>query len=270
MVPPHHATLCLDPRLPSHTLESSHVTHHPTPATTMLEIACFNASSAIRAAKAGADRIELCADYAAGGVTPPLSTLHSIRDELQKSHKGFEKEETNTVPINVMIRSRGGDFNYSAVEFSQMRSSMEMFKDSKTVDGFVFGVLDEEKRIDVARNRELVEVARPLPCTFHRAIDEVDDLGTAVSTIIDLGFHSILTSGGARSATDGADKVSKLRKQYGERISLVLGGGIRSTNVVDLKKKTEVEWVHSAAITGPDEDVDENEVRGLVTLLCDK
>ena len=236
----------------------------------MLEIACFNASSAIRAAKAGADRIELCADYAAGGVTPPLSTLHSIRDELQKPHKDVKKEETKTVLINVMIRPRGGDFNYSAAEFSQMRSNTEMFKDSKAVDGFVFGILDKEKRIDVARNRELVEVARPLPCTFHRAIDEVDDLGTAVSTIINLGFQSILTSGGARNAIDGAGKVSQLQQKYGERISLILGGGIRSMNVVDLKKKTEVEWVHSAAITGTDEEVDEDEVRSIVTLLHDK
>ena len=236
----------------------------------MLEIACFSASSAIRAAKAGADRIELCADYAAGGVTPPLSTLHNIRDELQKSHKYVQKEKTKAVPINVMIRPRGGDFNYSAAEFSQMRSNMEMFKDSEAVDGFVFGILDEEKRIDAARNRELVEIAWPLPCTFHRAIDEVNDLDTAVSTIIDLGFQSILTSGGARNAIQGADKVSQLQEKYGDRISLILGGGVRSANVVGLKEKTEVGWVHSAAILVTGEEVDENEVGSIVTLLYSK
>ncbi|KAF1931504.1 putative copper homeostasis protein [Didymella exigua CBS 183.55] len=220
----------------------------------MLEIACFNAASAVTAAKAGADRIELCADYAAGGVTPSLSTLHSIRKATDK-------------PIHVMIRPRGGDFTYSAAQCSQMKSNIDMFKESSAVDGFVFGILTAGNEIDQARNRELVEAAKPLPCTFHRAIDDVTDLDAAVETIVDCGFASILTSGGAKNAWEGRARVGELQQKYSGRISIILGGGIRSTNVVDLKHETGVQWVHSAAITGPDEEVDSEEVGKMVELL---
>lgn len=238
----------------------------------MLEIACFNAPSAIKAAKAGADRIELCADYSAGGVTPALSTLQSIRQELDTSSQhtstnGSASASHDKIPINVMIRPRGGNFAYSAAEFSQMKSNIETFKSSNTVDGFVFGILTPDNRIDEARNRELADAASPLPCTFHRAIDEVDNLDAAVETIIDCGFTSILTSGGAKRASEGRARVAELQAKFGKRISIILGGGIRGSNALGLRNGTGVEWLHSAAITGSDEEVDEEEVRKMVALL---
>lgn len=225
----------------------------------MLEIACFNDPSAILAAKSGVGRIELCADYAAGGITPSLSTLHTIRDALQKSNL--------KIRINVMIRPRGGHFTCSVAEFSQMKSNVELFKASNAADGFVLGILTADKKIDQERNSELVEAANPLPCTFHRALDDVEDLDAAVETIIDCGFTSILTSGGRRSAMGGRERIKELQEKYGERISFILGGGVRSTNVLNLKNETGVQWVHSAAITGSDEEVDEQEVRKMVELL---
>lgn len=212
----------------------------------MLEIACFNASSAIAAAKAGADRIELCADYGAGGVTPSMSCVHEVHDAV-------------SIPINIMIRPRAGNFNYTAAEFSQMKFEIEEFKE--LASGFVFGILDSGKRVDEGRNRELVELAAALPCTFHRAIDEVDDLSRAVESVIACGFRSILTSGGEKSASEGADKVAELQEERGQKISLILGGGVRSSNAARLKEKTAVSWLHSAAITKLGEDADTAEVR---------
>jgi copper homeostasis protein len=219
----------------------------------MLEIACFNSASAIVAAKAGADRIELCADYAAGGVTPSLSALQDVCKET-------------IIPINVMIRPRGGDFNYSDEEMRQMKKDIEMFKAS--VSGFVFGILDPGGRIDGARNRALVEEATPLPCTFHRAIDEVGELEEAVVEIIGCGFKSILTSGGMKNALEGTERVGHLQKKFGKTISLILGGGVRGTNVEELKRRTRVQWFHSAAITTTlGEDVDEEEVKKMQQIL---
>ena len=97
----------------------------------MLEIACFNASSATVAAQAGADRIELCANYSAGGVTPSHSTLQHVRKEV-------------TIPINVMIRPRAGNFDYSDEEFTLMKKDMEVLK--PLASGFVFGILDANRR----------------------------------------------------------------------------------------------------------------------------
>ncbi|KAF1939604.1 hypothetical protein EJ02DRAFT_424711 [Clathrospora elynae] len=218
----------------------------------MLEIACFNALSAIAAAKAGADRIELCADYAAGGVTPSLATLRGIRKETM-------------IPINVMIRPRGGDFDHSDSEFEQMKDEIRLFK--PVASGFVFGTLDSNHRVDEARNRELVHLAAPLPCTFHRAIDEVEEMDEAVDKVIGCGFKSILTSGGMKSAGEGVKTVQQLQKRFGQNIILILGGGVRSTNVEGLKRRTGVEWLHSAAITTPGEDVDEDEVRKMQDIL---
>jgi copper homeostasis protein len=219
----------------------------------MLEIACFNSSSPIAAARAGADRIELCADYAAGGVTPSLSTLQDVR-------------KATTVPINIMIRPRGGDFNYSNEEFQQMKDEIEMFKASAS--GFVFGILDLSNRVDKARNRELVEKAAPIPCTFHRAIDEVEELEEAVEDVIQCGFKNILTSGGMPIALKGAERVGRLQDMFGSRISLILGGGVRSNNVQELKRRTGVHWLHSAAITRPGENVDKEEVKNIQHMLA--
>ncbi|EDU44767.1 CutC protein [Pyrenophora tritici-repentis] len=219
----------------------------------MLEIAAFNPHSAIAAAKSGAHRIELCADYAAGGVTPSLSALQQVRKET-------------SIPVNVMIRPRGGDFNYSDQEFQSMKQEVESL--SSLATGFVFGILDYTHRLDKSRNCELVDIASPLPCTFHRAIDQVEDMEQAVEAVICCGFKSILTSGGKSTALEGAKKLHHLQTRFGTRISLIAGGGVRSTNAEELSKRTGIEWLHSAAITQPGEDVDDEEVKRIQQVLA--
>ncbi|KAJ4303291.1 hypothetical protein N0V90_002184 [Kalmusia sp. IMI 367209] len=221
-------------------------------ASKMLEIACFNTKSAIAAAEAGADRIEFCADYAAGGVTPSLHGVAEIR-------------EVTTKPVNIMIRPRPGDFFYTTLQFYQMKLDVLDFKERAS--GFVFGILDEQNRVDEARNRELVEMAAPLPCTFHRAFDYVPDQSEAVNRIIECGFTSILTSGGQANAVSGAEHVARLQQEFGSRITFILGGGIRSTNIEALRQQTSVPWYHSAALTQPGETVDKDEVTTLQALL---
>lgn len=233
----------------------------------MLEIAVFNPPSAHLASLAGASRLELCADYAAGGVTPSLSTLQAVHQTLlaNKAHT----ETPVPTPIHVMIRPRGGDFTYSAAELAQMKSEIGTFKATGLVDGFVFGVLDAGGRVDRVGNGGLVGAAAPLPCTFHRAMDVVEDLDAAFETIVELGFRSVLTSGGPGDASEGVERVAELQRKYGQSIGLILGGGIRSGNVQELKRRTGVDWVHSAAITGDGEGVDGEEVKKMVALLRD-
>jgi len=218
----------------------------------MLEIASFNVAAAIAAAGAGADRVELCSDYAVGGLTPSVDSLRRIRQET-------------TISINIMIRPRPGDFLYSDDEFKQMRSAVQLFK--ADASGFVFGILDNEKYVDEARNTELVRLAAPLPCTFHRAFDQVPDMSQAATQLVKCGFTSILTSGGQPNAAAGAEIVAKLQEELGDTIELILGGGVRSTNIEALKKKTKVHWYHSAAITGPGETIDAGEVAKLKARL---
>lgn len=216
-----------------------------------LEIACFNSTSIRAAARAGAERIEFCADYASGGVTPSTEGLPSL-DQIG-------------IPINIMIRPRAGDFVYSETEYEKMKSDIELLK--PLASGFVFGILDTSNRVDAQRNQELVELAKPWPCTFHRAFDQTPDLLEAAEQLVHCGFRSILTSGAQPSASIGVGAVVELQERFGDQVSFILGGGVRSTNVESLKSKGAIQWYHSAAIVGEGEDVDENEVRLLKTLL---
>ena len=127
-----------------------------------IEIACFNPESAIIAFENGADRIELCNGLSEGGTTPDFETAKLLREKIN-------------IPIFVMIRPRGGDFTYSDEEFTQMKSELIQLK-TLNIDGFVFGILDEKDEVNVAQNKELVELAEPFPCTFHRAFDRAKSL----------------------------------------------------------------------------------------------
>ena len=127
-----------------------------------IEIACFNPESAIIAFENGADRIELCDGLSEGGTTPGFETTRQLREKIK-------------IPIFVMIRPRGGDFTYSESELEQMKKDLVQLK-SLNVDGFVFGILNENDEVDIAQNKALVELAAPFQCTFHRAFDRAKNL----------------------------------------------------------------------------------------------
>lgn len=216
-----------------------------------LEIACFNLQSALVAVNAGADRIELCDDLQSGGTTPDEHVLTQVREKAIQ-------------PVYVMIRPRGGNFVYSDTEFQTMKKSIQ--KLGLSCDGFVFGILTGDDKIDVDRNRELVELARPLPCSFHRAFDKVADSSEALEEIIACGFSTVLTSGCLTSAIDGAEKLKKLANQSNGRIEVMPGGGVRSLNLGLLDRIVGANWYHSAALTETD-IASADEIHALKNLL---
>jgi copper homeostasis protein len=221
----------------------------------MLEIACFNTESAVVAFQNGADRIELCTNYSIGGITPSTSVIKSTQQQVP-------------IELNVMIRPRGGDFNYTSAEFAMMKEDILNVKEGGNINGFVFGILDEQQRVDVVRNKELVDLAKPMTCTFHRAFDAVPDLFEAAERVVECGFSAILTSGGAKDALGGAEVVAELHRRFGDTVEFILGGGVRSENVGELKR-TGIRWFHSAAISGDalEEIVDGEEVGRLRRIL---
>ena len=199
----------------------------------LLEIACFNTESALNAQNACADRIELCDGISIGGITPDFNSLFSLRSTI-------------AIPVFVMIRPRGGNFVYSDAEYGQMKSDITRFK--AIANGFVFGMLDTQNCIDVARNSELVALARPLPCTFHRAFDETRNIYDALEDVIRCDFASILTSGGQPNAVLGVEVLSDLIERARGRVVIMPGGGVRSSNVKTLQCKTKAGSYHSSAI----------------------
>ena len=211
-----------------------------------IEIACFNLESAIIAQNTGADRVELCADMLVGGTTPTIEIIKQAREHLN-------------IDLYIMIRPRGGNFVYSDSEFEQMKSEIEAIK-KLGVNGFVFGILKDDNTINIEQNKALVELAKPFPCTFHRAFDEVSDLKKALEDVISCGFSTILTSGTFPNVMEGKEVLKQLVNQAKNRIEIMPGGGLRSTNISEINEMVDANWYHSSAITDGSEIASPEEI----------
>lgn len=200
--------------------------------TITLELCLESVDSVIAADRGGAQRVELCANLLEGGTTPSAGTLRAAR-EMAK------------IAINVMIRPRGGDFLYTNAEFESMKHDIRTAKDLGA-DGIVLGLLQADGTVDVERTRQLVELARPLPVTFHRAIDVSRDLLQALEDVISTGVARVLTSGGQPSVVEGAAMVAKMVAASKDRIIVMPGCGIRPENVLSIIEATGAHEVHIA------------------------
>lgn len=211
-----------------------------------IEIACFNLESSLIAKKAGANRVELCANISVGGTTPTIEIIQQARNNL-------------SIDLYVMIRTRGGNFVYSEPEFQQMKSEIENIK-QLDVNGFVFGILNEDSTINIEQNKALVELAKPFPCSFHRAFDAVSNYKQALEDVISCGFSTLLTSGTFSNVMEGKEVLKKLVEQAKNRIEIMPGGGLRSTNISELNQIVNANWYHSSAITDGTEIANSNEI----------
>ena len=214
-----------------------------------LEIATFDITSAEIALNSVADRIEFCADINSGGITPDLEELRYLKDKYSK-------------PMHVMIRPVGGGFLYTDSEFRQMQKSIIEFSKAGA-DGFVFGVLDENQEIDVEKNKILINLAKGKPCVFHRAIDRTKNIFESTEKLIELGFKEILTSGGENSALAGKENLAKLVENYNTQIKILIGGGVRSNNISELKNVTKGNYFHSSAVLPYESFANADEIKKL-------
>jgi copper homeostasis protein len=208
----------------------------------------------LAAQNAGADRIEFCANYSLGGITP-------------NHHDILKAKELLNIPLHVIIRPRGGDFNYSQNEIELMKKDIEFCK-ANSVDGVVFGVLTEDQKINNPINKELVDLAENMSTTFHRAIDECDNIQEAMNNIISLGFTRVLTSGGKSNALEGIEVLKNCQGNFGDKIIIIPGGGIRHSNLQELIRETNCKEYHSAAITQKNEEINIEEVKQLKSMLA--
>jgi copper homeostasis protein len=215
----------------------------------LVEAAVETLEAALSAARAGADRIELCANLAVGGTTPSTGLIASV---VEQAH----------LPVFVMIRPRGGDFVYAADEIDAMIEDIDRAR-PLGIAGIVTGALRSDGSVDVESMRRLLSPAAGLPVTFHRAFDVAANWPEALEQVIELGASRVLTSGGAATALDGAGAIAALVDQAGERISIMAGGSIREHNVREVIARTHVREVHARL---------ENEasIRGLVNVAKSK
>lgn len=197
------------------------------------EVSVEGADNLVMAQESGADRVELCADVADGGITPSIGT---VRAGLRVAK----------VPVCVIVRPRGGDFLYSDLEFEGMRQDVLALRELG-VSGVVSGCLAADGRVDVQRTAELVKLAQGMSFTFHRAFDMVQDLEQALATLVTVGVHRVLTSGGHATATEGLETLKRLGELAGDRIVVMPCGSIRAGNVAEVCRQTGLREFHFAA-----------------------
>lgn len=200
---------------------------------TKIEICAVGLNSALIAEKAGAQRIELCENLEAGGLTPSYGLLKKVRSMV-------------SIPIHVLIRPRRGDYVYDNKLIDVMVEDILMVK-SMGFEGVVIGVLDKNADLDIDQFNVLMEAAKGLSVTFHRAIDVASDKMKLLGQLVELNVDRVLTSGGRLSAWEGRAAIAEMQKQYGSNIKIMAGSGIHSANVVRLLQETGVEEVHFSA-----------------------
>ncbi len=206
-----------------------------------IEVVAYNIDSAFRAQEGGADRIELCDSPGDGGNTPSYGVVEALRPHI-------------TMDIYAMVRPRGGDFLYSTYEFHAMKRDILAFQ-KLSVDGVVLGILTPDGRIDKKRCKTLIDLARPLKVTIHRAFDMTRDPFEALEDCIEAGFDRILTSGQKAKAFEAVDLIAELVKKANGRISIMPGSGVNESNVVELIQKTGVKEVHFSASAMKDSEM---------------
>ena len=203
------------------------------------EACCPSAEAAGIAAKNGASRVELCESLEIGGVTPSQKMI----EQVLKENPGL--------CVNVLVRPRGGDFIFSEDEIQTMLKDIRLCK-SLGVNGVVIGALRPDGGVDMACMRRLIEEARPLSITFHRAFDECSDVRDCLEDVIALGCDRLLTSGHEKNALEGRFTIAELVKQAAGRIIIMAGCGVRPSNINIIAESTKAEEYHSSTLLGWD------------------
>jgi copper homeostasis protein len=188
----------------------------------VVEVCAYSLASCLTAQQAGANRIELCGGLAEGGTTPSAGLIQLVRENIEMS-----------IPVFVMIRPRGGDFLYTDFEIAVMKADVKLAK-TLGADGIVLGILTADGRVDEVTTRELVDLANPLPVTFHRAFDMARDPTEALEAVIRTGAVRILTSGQQPTADKGLPLLQELGKQAAGRIEIMAGAGVNAYNAKEI------------------------------------
>jgi copper homeostasis protein len=227
----------------------------------ILEVCTDSLEGVLAAEKYKANRVELCTALSVGGVSPDYGLIAQC-------------VKNSTINIQVLVRPREGDFNYS----NSFIKSMVLFIETVTnlgVKGVVFGILNSDLTVSKS-NKYLVDLAHSfkMEAVFHRAFDFVSDYNKAIENIIDFGFDRVLTSGLKSSAEHGINVLKDLEKNYGEQIQIMAGGGINPKNA-KLFESNGIKNLHFSAhnstnfnlAMGLNYTVDEQKIKEMVNLF---
>lgn len=200
-----------------------------------LEICVDSYESVLNAKNAGADRLELCSALDLDGLTPTAG-LVDIAVALAD------------IELFVMLRPRGGNFVYDELEFEQIKQDILTLKE-KDIDGFVFGALKSDGSLDLDMIREVVDLAYPRKVSLHRAFDYSLAGENQIDELIQMGVCRILTSGKKEAAIEGIDLLRRLESDFGDRIEIMAGSGVRPNSIEQIYDETGIRNFHMSART---------------------
>ncbi len=200
----------------------------------VIEVCVEGVDGLLAAQAAGASRVELCASLVEGGLTPSMGVIQ-------------EAQRRATIPIHVMVRPRGGDFLYSAVEYATMQADVQTCRDAG-VQGVVMGCLTADGQVDEVRTSDVVARARPLSVTFHRAFDMTRDPADALEALIRCGVDRVLSSGQRATALEGLETLQRLTAQAGDRIIVMGCGALTPANIAHVRRAAQLKELHFAAL----------------------
>ena len=199
----------------------------------ILECCVDSVESAINAHKGGANRLELCGNLSIGGTTPSIYLFEEIRKNI-------------SIDIHVLIRPRFGDFLYTEYEKNIMKKEVELFRNAGA-EGVVVGALNQDGSIDMDLMKEFMSIAGDMKVVLHRAFDVCKDPKDTLEKMVSIGVDTILTSGQENNCLKGIELIKELSDIAGNRINIMAGSGLNSTNILEFINKTTVTSFHMSA-----------------------
>lgn len=199
----------------------------------ILEVCAFHIQSCIIAERAGALRVELCDNPIEGGTTPGYGTIKHVREKI-------------SIKLYPILRPRSGNYFYSDEEFAILKDDIQICKDLGC-DGISVGIQTINSEIDTEKLRWIVEWAGPMRVTCNRVFDCAPDPFKALEDIISCGCERILTSGQKSAAPDAGKLLGELVKRAGNRIIIMPGAGVKSSNIIKLMHESGAREFHSSA-----------------------
>jgi copper homeostasis protein len=194
---------------------------------------------AVVAHREGAQQAEICSRLDLDGLTPEIDLVEEIIKTIGLGAK-------------VMIRSRGGDFQYTQDEVNEMIRSILQFKVLR-VAGFVFGATkidtDNKTVLDMATLYQMCKAAHPYPVTIHKAIDVCSDIVAETEKLLAIAnVDFILSSGGKPTALEGISTLAAMQKSTGSTIKVIAAGKVTQSTIPIIHRQTGITYFHGKRI----------------------
>lgn len=219
---------------------------------TTLEIAVTTVEDAVNAVAGGADSVELSYDLSVGGLTPQHEVMKAVRDAI-------------AIPLYVILRPHAESFHYTKVQIEGMLDDINAMQ-SEDIDGVVFGAVDVTNAIDGALMQRIVEAAKPLPVTLHRALDESYEPEKALEALAGI-VPRVLTSGPAATAWDGREDLKNWIERFGNQYTFVSSGSLTAEQLPEYIRYVKPDTVHLGSAARTNSVVDVKKVRQLKAIV---